>query len=84
MALVHWAIEGSNDGRIWTELDRRDTIDLTGDFVVKTYDCQSGQDMAFRRLRLRQTGKNSYYGLNDRLGLSEIEFFGTLHRRASK
>ena len=31
--LIHWVIEGSDDGCSWNELDRRDTEDLKGKYV---------------------------------------------------
>ena len=76
--LLQWVIEGSNDGRCWKELDRRNTQDLNGTYITKSYDCESAKGTSFRYLRLRQTGKNS--GGKDQLNLSKIEFFGTLHR----
>ena len=48
----------SNDGSSWEDLDRRNTQDLDGGYVTKTYGCQSGKGICFRYLRLRQTGKN--------------------------
>ena len=77
--LIQWVIEGSNDGRSWEELDSRNTQDLNGRYITKTYDCQRKRSESYRYLRLRQTGNNSSGG--DALRLSEIEFFGVLHRR---
>ena len=76
--LLQWVVEGSNDAKTWRELDNRDTQDLSRAFVVKSYSCQSPASESFRYIRLRQTGKNSYG--KHYLFLSEIEFFGTLHR----
>ena len=77
--LIQWVIEGSNDGGSWEELDSRNTQDLNGNSITKTYDCQSMRSKSYRYLRLRQTGKNSSGW--DYLRLSEIEFFGVLHLR---
>ena len=79
--LVQWVVEGSNDGTSWEELDKRNTRDLNGEFITKTYDCQGGKGKSFRYLRLRQTGKNACW--TDDL-LFKIEFFGTLHRGGSR
>ena len=78
---VQWVVEGSNDGSNWREVDRRNTQDLNGKSIVKTYSCGSGKDESFRFIRLRQTGKNA--GGNDFLMLSGIEFFGTLFRNSN-
>ena len=76
--LVHWAIEGSNDGSEWKVIDTRDTRDLNGNYIVKTYDCECNQvnKEYYQYLRLRQTGKN--YNHCDNLMLSELEMFGIL------
>ena len=75
--LIDWIIEGSNDGWEWKEGDRRHTMDLSGCWVVQTYECKGeGCSESFRYLRLRQTDRNS--NGDDRICLSEIEFFGTL------
>ena len=73
---IQWVIEGSNDGSEWREIDRRNTQDLNGKSIVKTYSCGGGGSESFRYLRLRQTGKNAC-GC-DQQYLSSIEFFGTL------
>ena len=76
---VQWVIEGSNDGSNWREVDRRNTQDLKGKSIVKTYSCSvDDKTESFRFVRLRQTGKNVKG--NDYLGLSAMEFFGTLFR----
>ena len=76
--LIQWVIEGMNDGGSWEELDRRNTQDLNGTYITKTYDCQGMSPKSYRYLRLRATGKNS--SNHDGLDLSEIEFFGVLNR----
>ena len=74
--LLHWVIEGSDDGDSWHKLDRRDARDLKGKYVTKTFECEFKDPKSFRYIRLRQTGKNIWE--NDHLCLSEIEFFGVL------
>jgi hypothetical protein len=76
--LLHWVLQGSTNGKDWTELDKRDTSDLNGTYVTKTYGVQpqkSGRDPQFwPYIRLQQAGANSsgaYYLL-----LGSIEFFG--------
>ena len=66
----------SDDGSTWEAVDERNTQDLNGKYVVKTYECSTRSDRFVRFVRLRQTGKNSFG--NDYLMLSEIEFFGNL------
>jgi hypothetical protein len=74
--LLRWKLEGSNDGDSWTLLDQRNTQDLNGSRVVKSYECEPSQSAVYRFVRLTQTGPNSS---NDRhLMLSNIEFFGAL------
>ena len=74
--LCSWVIEGSNDGSEWKVIDSRDTKDLDGHYFVKTFKCNQENKEFYRYLRLRQTGKNS--AGNDKLELSQIEFFGLL------
>ena len=74
--LLSWVLEVSNDGSTWEAVDERNTQDLNGKYIVKTYECSKRSDSFARYVRLRQTGKNS--SSSDRLELSEIEFFGKL------
>jgi hypothetical protein len=73
--LKSWVVEGSLDGRSWTEIDRQtDNQDFkyganTASFAVST-------PAEFRFIRLTQTDK-SHYG-DDYLALRAVEFFGTL------
>ena len=84
--LHHWVIEGSNDGKSWTELDRRDTEGLSGCEWIQTYKCGKASRglfsrwiiKSFRYLRLRQTGKGN--NISGCLCISEIEFFGILKK----
>jgi hypothetical protein len=76
--LLHWSVDGSNDLVSWVNLDRQDTYELNGPYVVKSYSCLSGESSRsfFRYLRLTQRGKNSS---NDHyLQLGNLEFFGTV------
>ena len=74
--LLSWVLEVSDDGSTWEAVDERNTQDLNGAYVVKTYECSKRSNRFVRFVRLRQTGKNSYN--YDHLMLSEIEFFGKL------
>jgi hypothetical protein len=73
--LKSWAVEGSDDGALWTEIARRENnSDLNGKNAVKTF--AVSQSGSFRRIRLRQTGPN-HNGDND-LTLSALELFGAV------
>ena len=54
-------------------IDKRDTQDLNGNYIVKNYECHTDRtgDEFYRYIRLRQTGKTS--GNYNNLRLSEIE-----------
>jgi hypothetical protein len=72
--LKSWVVEGSLDGKNWTEMDRKtDNQDFkdtwnTVSFALSPVEC--------RFIRLTQTDKN--HGGNDYLYLFAVEFFGTL------
>jgi hypothetical protein len=73
--LKSWALETSEDGSRWVEVDRReDNYDLNGSNVTKTFQVRRGENCRF--VRLRQTGKN-HCGF-DIMMLSGFELFGTL------
>jgi hypothetical protein len=72
--LVQWEIEGSEDGNGWERIDARNTQDLNGNFITKTFKCSSPGNRFYRYIRLIQTEKNSSGG--DNLMLCNIEFFG--------
>jgi hypothetical protein len=76
--LLNWSIDGSNDGESWTNLDRRETDDLNGKLIVKSYSCQAVPlaTTFFRFIRLTQTGPDSY-GCHH-LQVSSMELFGYL------
>ena len=70
-----WVIEGSNDEESWTTLDERNTDELVGQSIVKTYDVKSTEEY-FRYIRMRLTGPTSNgYCL---LILTNIELFGSV------
>jgi hypothetical protein len=73
--LQSWVIEGSLDGKIWTEMDWRERQTTAAPFAVsRPMDC--------RFIRLTQTGENSQSFHTRRphcLQLSAAEFFGTLY-----
>jgi hypothetical protein len=70
---LKWVIEGSDDGRDWTVIDKKDTHEMVGKGVIRNFMCpNNGQ--SFRMVRLRQTGPNSYG--SDFLVVSRVEFFG--------
>jgi hypothetical protein len=74
---VQWQIEGSNDENTWKSLDSRETKDLWGKSMTKTYKCsKANSNEFFRFIRMRQTGKDS--SLQNFFMLSNIEFFGWL------
>ena len=75
--LKQWQMQGSIDGRVWTDLDPSDNQlfsaphpYFTGRWIVH------GQVGAFRFFRILQSGRNS----SDRYGiyLSGVEFYGIL------
>jgi hypothetical protein len=76
--LVQWSLDGSNDGVSWTTLDRRNTQDLNGQYIVKSYRCNSlsSPSSFFRFIRLIQTGPNPNGAHNLQLG--NFEVFGAL------
>jgi hypothetical protein len=71
-----WAIESSNDGSDWTALDERNTRELVGPSVVKSFECSKNCSEFFRYIRIRLTGRDS--SGYDCLMLTNIEFFGRL------
>ena len=71
-----WVIEVSNDGSLWTEIDRRDNNDLNDKSVTVNFKISDVPSASFRFFRLRQTEKN--HRGNDYLFLSALEIFGTL------
>jgi hypothetical protein len=76
--LLRWTLAGSNDAKSWVNLDERDTQDLNGRYLVKSYPClpQQTAPAFFRFIQLTQTGLNST--ARHHLQLSNLEFFGAL------
>jgi hypothetical protein len=74
--LASWVIEGSVDGRSWTEIDRRQhNRDFTNGGTASFATSRAAE---FRFIRLTQTDQR--YGYGDQiLGLRAAEFFGTLY-----
>jgi hypothetical protein len=75
--LKSWVVEGSLDGRSWTEIDRQT---YNQDFKARWQTgCTSfpvSKPVEFRFIRLTQTDKN--YCDDDVLYVYAVEFFGTL------
>jgi hypothetical protein len=70
-----WVIEGSVDGDVWVELDRkRDNYELNDKNVIKHW--PTTKSMKSRYIRLRQTGKN--HGGDYSLWISSFEVFGII------
>lgn len=72
---ANWLLEGSNDGKLWIELDRKiNNNDLNGWYeqaIFRTY-----RQMKCRYLKIIQAGKN-HHG-DEYMVFTKIEFFGTL------
>jgi hypothetical protein len=73
--LKNWVIEGSVDGNLWLEIDRRENnTDLNGSHAIKTFNiCKVD---TFRMIRLRQIGLN--HRNDNYLLFTAFEFFGSL------
>jgi hypothetical protein len=75
--LKHWVVEGSNNLKDWTEIDRRDNCTGLNDRNrYRTYKCEGSKGL-YRYIRLKQTGKN--HRGNDFMFLGNVEFFGALY-----
>jgi hypothetical protein len=75
--LKNWVMEGSNTGKEWTEIDRRqDNSDLNNRNKQTTFSCRE-QIGIFRYIRLRQIGSN--HSGNNFLFLGNVEFFGCIY-----
>jgi hypothetical protein len=73
--LKNWVIEGSVDGNLWLEIDRRENnTDLNSSFAIKTF--QICKVDTFRMIRLRQIGLN--HQNNNYLIFTSFELFGSL------
>ena len=75
--LRSWAIEVSNDGRSWTEIDRRhNNNDLEDEFVTCNFGISSVPREGFRFFRLRLTMNSRKEP--DLIDITALEVFGTL------
>jgi FtsZ-binding cell division protein ZapB len=73
--MKNWAIEGSEDGVLWTELDRQENNeDLNGKSAEKAF--AVSEHGRFGKIRLRQVGLN--HSRNYVLTLQAFELFGSL------
>jgi hypothetical protein len=69
------AVEGSDDGASWTEINQRENnSDLNSELAVKTFAVSRSE--TFGRIRLRQTGPNQ--SDNNFLILSAFDVFGAV------
>ena len=73
--LKSWILEGSDDNKVWEEIDKRSTPMLNGPNKTQTFPASTTTEK-FRYIRLRQTGPNCRG--DDILAITNIEFFGTL------
>jgi hypothetical protein len=76
--LLEWAVQGSIDGRSWTDLDRRQTQDLNNNYITKVFSCDATfpEPHFYRFIRLLHPGKNS--SGSDTLMLANFECFGSM------
>jgi hypothetical protein len=75
--LKSWVIEVSDDGRNWTEIDRRmNNSDLNDRNVIQTYQVQKSVECRFFRLRQIEKNHRGY----DHIVIASFEVFGTLYR----
>jgi hypothetical protein len=73
--LKSWAVEGSDDGASWTEIDRRENnSDLNDRSAVKTF--AVSRSGSFRMIRLHQTGPT--HNGNNVMNLNAFEVFGAV------
>ena len=73
--LKNWAIEVSDDGQKWQEIDRRtNNSELNGLGLKSRFDVNNPQKKFYRYLQLRQTGEAWYRWI----GFALIEFYGKL------
>jgi hypothetical protein len=69
-----WVIEGSSDGKCWTVIDSRQTDELDGPNLVRSFPIEN--QSKWRMVRLRQTETN--HGGTHYLTFSAWELFGSL------
>jgi hypothetical protein len=72
-----WRLEGSHNGSSWVTIDDRSKEKtIHSDYSVEHYNCGTGSRDIFRYVRIMKVDK--YWGKLYQLGLTSIEFFGTL------
>ena len=75
--LKSWAIDVSNDGYSWTEIDRRvNNNDLNADDAVAKFNISRPPREGFRFFRLRHFGEDKLG--RHKFGIKALEIFGTL------
>ncbi|OHS93605.1 F5/8 type C domain containing protein [Tritrichomonas foetus] len=74
--LKYWILEGSNNGKDWDEIDKRNTPVLNGPNRFQTFPSTKTHDK-FQFIRIRQVGAN-FRGDNI-FAIASIEFFGTIY-----
>jgi hypothetical protein len=76
--LKSWVVEGSLDGRSWTEIDRQtNNQDFERWWTTVSFAVSGPAEFQF--IRLTQTDENHYpHHPDDQLVLGAVEFFGTL------
>lgn len=76
--LKNWVIEASNDGKAWTEIDKRENnSSLIGDKKINTFSIKHKDNLFYQFIRLRQTD----YSWSDDgcyFGIYMMEFFGAI------
>jgi hypothetical protein len=73
--LKSWVLEGSTDGNLWIEIDRRENnSDLNSSCALKTFSIARSDPV--RVIRLRQIGPN--HCNNNQLVCSSFEVFGSM------
>jgi len=73
--LKSWVLEGSNDGNMWQQIDKRENnCDLNGRNRIGWWKVEDSDP--YNMIKLKQTGRN-HAGTNT-LMVSNIEFFGTV------
>ena len=77
-----WVLEGSNDGRRWTVLDRRenDYHLAAANYTVHNYLIVPAIPQRYSYLRISQTGKN--HRGDYKLTIAALEFIGTIFQNA--
>lgn len=76
--LKSWVFEVSNDGRFWTEVDKRENNrDLNGTYKIQNFKVARVLSQSFRYVRIQQTGTN--HAGQSYLVVNSFEIFGNLY-----